>query len=255
MTSVCMATYNGERFIKEQIDSILCQLSPDDELIISDDGSTDRTLEIIASYKDKRIKLLHHKKNPKLAKVKCSRNFYYATENFENALKQAKGDYIFLSDQDDVCLPEKKDRMIACLEKSGADCAMCSCKMIDRNGNEIMSSERKFPKISNSILKNLNTTPFLGCCMMIRKKALSYILPFPKKCIGHDLWIGSLCASLRKFVFIPEPLHQYRMHGGNVSPTVTKRSRNPLWFKITYRIKFIKDFIIRILKAKNPKEI
>ena len=63
MISVCMATYNGERFIKEQIDSILPQLSEDDELIISDDGSTDRTLEIIASYKDKRIKVFHHHKN------------------------------------------------------------------------------------------------------------------------------------------------------------------------------------------------
>ena len=60
MISVCMATYNGERFIKEQIDSILPQLSQDDELIISDDGSTDRTLEIIASYKDERIKVFHH---------------------------------------------------------------------------------------------------------------------------------------------------------------------------------------------------
>ena len=57
MISVCMATYNGGRFIKEQIDSILPQLSQDDELIISDDGSTDRTLEIIESYKDKRIKV------------------------------------------------------------------------------------------------------------------------------------------------------------------------------------------------------
>ena len=62
MISVCMATCNGERFIKEQIDSILPQLSQDDELIISDDGSTDKTLEIIASYKDVRIKVFHHNK-------------------------------------------------------------------------------------------------------------------------------------------------------------------------------------------------
>ena len=61
MVSVCMATYNGERFIKEQIDSILCQLAAEDELIISDDGSTDKTLEVIESYGDNRIKVLHHK--------------------------------------------------------------------------------------------------------------------------------------------------------------------------------------------------
>lgn len=255
MISVCMATYNGERFIKEQIDSILCQLSPDDELVISDDGSTDRTLEIIASYNDKRIKVLHHRKNPKLAKVKHSRNFYYATENFENALKEAKGDFIFLSDQDDVWLPEKKEKMISAMEESGADCVMCNCQMIDSNGKKIEMNDVRQVQISNSVLRNLSTTPFLGCCMMIRKNALSYILPFPKKCIGHDLWIGTLCASLKKFVFVPKILHQYRIHGDNVSPTVTKQSKNPLWFRITYRIKFIKDFIIRIQKAKSPKEL
>ncbi len=99
MTSVCMATYNGER-----------------------------------------IKVLHHRKNPKLAKVKHSRNFYYATENFENALKEARGDFIFLSDQDDVWLPGKKEKMISAMEESGADCVMCNCQMIDSNGKKI---ERK----------------------------------------------------------------------------------------------------------------
>lgn len=100
MISVCMATYNGGRFIKEQIDSILPQLSQYDELIVSDDGSTDRTLEIIASYKDERIKVFHHQKTGN--KYYPTLKVCYSTNNFENALKQAKGDYIFLCDQDDI---------------------------------------------------------------------------------------------------------------------------------------------------------
>ena len=89
MVSVCLASYNGEKFIKQQIDSILCQLGKHDEIIISDDSSTDRTVQIIKNYNDPRIKLIEDCK------------FQSPIFNLENALKQAKGDYIFLSDQDD----------------------------------------------------------------------------------------------------------------------------------------------------------
>lgn len=243
MISVCMATYNGERFIKEQIDSILCQLSPDDEFIISDDGSTDRTLEIIASYNDARIKVLHHKKNPKLAKVKHSRNFYYATENFGNALKEAKGEYIFLSDQDDVWLPEKKDRMIARLEKSGADCAMCNFSLIDENGGKTGKlGFEKNPNLNSLVSKVLHSR-LIGSSMALKKELLDFSLPFPGNLIAHDLWIGCLA---RKMIFIDEPLTLYRRYGGNVSSGVGK-SPNSLFYKILYRLKFLRFVFIRKL--------
>ncbi|MDE5758415.1 MAG: glycosyltransferase, partial [Allobaculum sp.] len=92
MISVCIATYNGERYIETQIRSILDQLNEDDEIIISDDSSTDRTLDIIRSLNDSRIKLF------------AGNKFHSRTFNFENALKQATGDFIFLSDQDDIWL-------------------------------------------------------------------------------------------------------------------------------------------------------
>ena len=98
---VLMSTYNGEKYIKEQVDSILSQLSDSDELIISDDLSTDKTLDILSSYNDKRIKVINHQPHKGLPP------HVYATLNFENALKNAKGDYIFLSDQDDVWLEDK----------------------------------------------------------------------------------------------------------------------------------------------------
>lgn len=95
MISVCVATYNGEMYIRQQLQSILCQLADSDEVIISDDGSTDGTLTVIREINDKRIRLIDgpRRQSPTL--------------NFENALRQAKGDHIFLSDQDDVWKPEK----------------------------------------------------------------------------------------------------------------------------------------------------
>lgn len=92
--SVCMATYNEAKYIREQLESILCQLSEDDEIIVSDDGSTDGTIDIIMSYHDNRVKVLHHISSP-------GSSFVKATRNFENALLHAHGDYI-LADQDDV---------------------------------------------------------------------------------------------------------------------------------------------------------
>mgnify|MGYP004506504031 CR=1 FL=1 len=248
MISVCMATYNGERFIKEQIDSILPQLSKDDEFIISDDGSTDRTLEIIASYNDERIKVFHHQKNPEYAKIKHSRNFYYATSNFENALKRAKGDYIFLSDQDDIWMPNKVQKMIPILKEF--DCVMSNNQIIDVNGkplNFFLGEKQPFGK---SVFTNLKRTPFLGCCMAFSRKSLDYILPFPRKLICHDLWMGALCAYKNSLSYIDEPLHEYRFHENSVSPSVTANSKNPFLFKIKYRIVFLIQFYKRILFKK-----
>lgn len=243
MTSVCMATYNGERFIKEQIDSILFQLSPDDELIISDDGSTDRTLEIIASYNDKRIKVLHHKKNPEIAKIKHSRNFYYATENFENALKEARGDYIFLSDQDDVWMSEKKDTMIAALKQNNADCVMCNFSLIGAEGDGTGElGFQKCPKLKNVFSKIIQSR-VIGSSMAFRKSLLYFALPFPKNLIAHDLWIGCLA---KKMIFIDEPLTSYRRYGGNVSSGIGK-SPNSFFYKIIYRLKFLYLFLVRKL--------
>ncbi len=243
MISVCMATYNGTKFIRPQIDSILSQLGKNDELIISDDGSTDGTQELVSSYHDERIRMVYHKKNPSFSKIKYSRSFYYVSANFENAIKHANGDYIFLSDQDDIWANNKVEKMVNLLNY--ADCAHCNNVIIDSLGNRTNAYARK-PMFSKSILKNLKVTPFLGCCMAFRKEALQYILPFPKKCIGHDLWIGCLCAAKKQLVYIDEPLHLYRVHDNNVSPSVTLKSKNPFWFKILYRIVFTLQVFIRL---------
>lgn len=108
MISVCIATHNGAHYIKEQIGSILCQLGINDEIIISDDGSTDNTIDILLAFNDKRIKI-HFYKQP----VKSKHSHTYVCRNFENALRYAKGEYIFLADQDDWWMPNKVEK---CLE-------------------------------------------------------------------------------------------------------------------------------------------
>lgn len=252
MVSVCMATCNGARFIREQIDSILPQLAPDDELVISDDGSTDGTLEIIAEYAaDPRVRVLHHQKNPKYAKIRHSRNFYYATDNFENALRHARGDYIFLSDQDDVWMPEKVSVMSSYLEQF--DCVMSNNQIIDAGGRPLNFFWGKKPPFGTSVLTNLKRTPFLGCCMAFSRKSLDYILPFPRKLICHDLWMGCLCAHKRKMIYIEQPLHKYRYHENSVSPSVTANSKNPALFKIKYRIVFLFQFCGRVIFNKQAR--
>lgn len=246
-----MATYNGERFLREQLDSILIQLAPDDELIVSDDGSTDSTLNILDEYKqkDKRLVLLHHAKNPDIAKKKYSRNFYYATQNFENALNHAKGDYIFFSDQDDVWLPGKVEKMCEALESY--DCAMCNNQIIGKDGKTLSFFWGEKRPYSRHVLVNMKRTPFLGCCMALTRESLEYILPFPKKLLCHDLWIGCLCAHRKSLFYITEPLHQYRYHENSVSPSVTANSRNPFFFKIEYRIVFLYQFFQRVFLNKS----
>lgn len=248
MTSVCMATYNGERFIKEQIDSILCQLSPDDELIISDDESTDRTLDIIASYNDKRIKVLHHKKNPNLAKVKHSRNFYYATENFGNALKEARGDYIFLSDQDDVW---KKDKVEKCLSVlKDYDCVVHNYSIIDVNSN--LTKEQNFSKspIHKTVLMNVMDNHFRGCCMAFKSEFLKIILPIPQKVIGHDYWIGTLITHFGKTNYIIEPLIKSRWYEESVSA----KRKTSLLYKINFRFNLLLEIRRRIRTYSEDKK-
>lgn len=221
--SICIATYNGSKYIREQIDSILPQLGESDEIIISDDSSTDNTLEIVRSYKDKRIKIFSNNK------------FHSPIFNFENALKQAKGDYIFLSDQDDIWMENKVDKMMEALKQFSL--VVSDCYVVDKDCNIIRESFFH-AKPATGIMKNLIKNNYLGCCMAFRRELLSKALPFPKRIAMHDIWLG-LCGTLfYKTTFIPDKLIMYRRHGGNASPTAEK-SNYGLMYKLSYRIDII----------------
>src|SRR5689334_3167479 len=102
--SVCLATYNGADFVVEQLESILCQLGPDDEVVVSDDSSTDGTVERIVGLGDRRVTVHRNETNLGYSK------------NFENALRLSTGDVVFVADQDDVWLPDKVATMVQALE-------------------------------------------------------------------------------------------------------------------------------------------
>lgn len=244
MVSVCMATYNGGRFLREQIDSILCQLGEGDELIISDDGSTDDTIDIMKSYADGRIKLLHHQKDPSIAKRRFSRNFYYATQNFENALKQAKGDYIFFSDQDDVWRTDKVEKMCEALVE--AEIVMCNFAIINEIGKVVNSAFYDKNPVSDRVVGKILKSKVLGCCLAFRKCVLEKALPFPDPLLCHDLWIGCMSSN---FAYLETPYHFYRRTSDNVS-TSTQRSSNPLYYRLWYRIKIFFLIEQRLLQLK-----
>ena len=227
-----MATYNGAKFIREQIDSILNQdLSkyPDAELevIVSDDMSTDNTIEIIKSYNDERIKIFpHHREH--LHKYK--KGLFAATENFSNAISKATGEYIFLSDQDDVWYPQKIAKTIDVLIQAGGACAASFDVGYDtqkKYGTETCKKRARFA------LKNF----YYGFSFGFTKNFLrKYITPIPV-IPAHDMFITLIASFSNNISLIEEPCALHRWTGDhNVSSHDTYA---PFLFRNHYRIKMV----------------
>jgi len=224
MISVCIATYNGEKYLRKQLDSILLQLTERDEIIISDDSSTDNTISIIESYSDERIRLLKNNE------------FKSPIFNLENALLHAKGDYIFLSDQDDIWMVDKEK---ICSEKIiGYDLLVSDCVLIDEIDTVIGDSFYKINNSKSGFINNLVKNSYLGCCMVFNRRILDYVLPFPKGIAMHDIWIGLNTEIVGKSRFIHDKLIMYRRHGENAS-SASGKSSFTMYFKLLYRIKFV----------------
>ncbi|MBP3416594.1 MAG: glycosyltransferase [Spirochaetaceae bacterium] len=230
MISVCTPTYNGSLFLKDQLDSILCQLTADDELIISDDSSTDDTTQIIECYNDSRIKLLK------------DNSFHSPVYNLENALRHSRGDFIFLSDQDDVWLPGKVKIMLEHLQRY--DCVVSDAKVVDGECNVIHKSFFELNHSGPGLFRNIVKNGFLGCCMAFNRTILDKVLPFPNPIPMHDTWIGLVAEKYGTTFFLNEPLILYRRHGANASPTAEK-SRYSITEKIYHRYLFAKNIIQR----------
>lgn len=241
MISVCMATYNGEKYIREQLDSILCQLSPHDEVIISDDGSKDTTLDIIRAYHDPRIKLFNHLKTSRIGGG-ISRHSL-TSMNFENALKHASGDIIFLSDQDDVWYPGRVKQMSSLLDKNML--VMCDFDVIDSNGEMLRKSVGDCNPIRTTFIGNLWKMPFFGSAIAFRAELIKLALPFPSWLSAHDNWLGLLAFATDKTAMLNTPLHGYRRHGDNVTESV----HNPFWYKLRYRAQIAFEIFKRKLHS------
>lgn len=199
--SVCMATYNGEAFIREQLDSILVQLGADDEVVISDDSSKDQTTSIIEALNDPRIHLLKDQK------------FGSAIFNFENAIKHASGDVIFLSDQDDIWLPGKVEKMKAKFPEFNL--VVSDCIITDENLKEIAPSMYRINRSGRGLIRNTIKNAYLGCTMAFDRKVLKFALPFPSDIPMHDMWLGFVADMFCRVIFIEDKLVYYRRHSSN----------------------------------------
>ena len=238
MISVCLTSYNGSKYIKDQIHSILSQIDLNDELIISDDSSTDNTVEIIKSINDSRIKLFENMK------------FRHYTPNFEFTISMAKGDFIFLSDQDDIWLPNKVEIMLRNLQYY--DLVVSDCYVVDKNLNIINDSFYNGKYKRNGFFKNLIHNHFLGCTLAFRKRLTKFILPFPKDILSHESWIGLNAEYFCKTHFIKDKLIFYRRHDNNYSNTL-KGSTLTTRQKIIYRYRILKNILLNQFKFINEK--
>ena len=202
MISVCMASYNGEKYIKQQIDSILKQLSDEDELVISDDGSTDNTLSVIQSIHDKRIKLIHNQGE------------HGYSRNFENALKHSKGDYIFFFFYNEVWKDKKVEIIFSLLEKYAF--VVHDTEMTDENLNVFATSQFERYKVKPGFWNTLARNRYNGCCMVFTRDFLNKALPFPKNqnLCRYDYWLPYLAEYKHISYTLYEPLILYRRHEG-----------------------------------------
>lgn len=239
--SVCIATYQGEQYIVDQLDSILSQLNQTDEVVIVDDASTDRTCEYIRSLNDSRIRLIESKQNRGVLVT------------FEAAIRQASGWIIFLSDQDDIWEHGKVNTIVsAFILNPEVDVVISDASIIDSEGHPINNSyyaERG--EFTDGVISNIWRSKYHGCLMAFKSSIRSRILPFPKNFeVLHDIWIGTRNKlSGGETFFVNQPLVKYRRHSSNVT---SKRLSRLTQFRIRFHL--LVALLISSLRKPYAKE-
>lgn len=235
MISVCMATCDGERFIGEQLSSVLPQLGPQDEVIVVDDKSQDGTREVVEGFCDARIRLIAHRERQGIV------------SSFEHAVRSATGDILFLCDQDDVWAPTKVSKVMKIFsEQSATSLVASNFRVIDERGGTATDEEFRRRPFDHRLLPNLVSNRFQGSTMAFRASLLQDLLPFPKGChVLHDAWIG-----LRNTLvggscyYLDEELLLYRRHAQNASRTLN------LLQKLLKRLRLVAALVSR--SAQSP---
>lgn len=228
--SVCMAAYNGEKYIIRQIESILIQLSDKDELIIVDDHSSDSTVERVEEINDPRIHIYVNNSN---------KGDVYS---FNRSLGFARNDYIFLADQDDIWLVDKITTLKKSLITHDALLATSNFDWIDSNDGPIeVTYDGVKSEDSDKYMKNifdifLGKTNYFGCAMALRKELLTIVTPIPAYVESHDLWIALVSNLLRRNQHLDEATFLKRKHASNATATVSSR---PFYKKFWSRVIFI----------------
>lgn len=223
MISVALAAYKGERYIEEQLRSILPQLSADDEVIVSDDRPGGKTEKIVRSLMEE---------DPRIVYVEGKGRG--VVQNFVNAIRYCRGDRIFLCDQDDVWLPDKVLRVNEAFE-SGATLVLHNAYITDENLNITDYSFFQKRKSKKGFFRNIVKNSYMGCCMAFDRSLLKKIMPIPRYIPMHDQWIGLMGERYGKVAFVDAPLIYYRIHGNNVTGGETTLKQKLSWRRYLVR--------------------
>jgi glycosyltransferase involved in cell wall biosynthesis len=229
-----MATYRGERYVERQLRSILDQLGVSDEVIVVDDCSPDRTVEQVMSLQDPRIKVFQNDSN--------RREVY----SFGRAIGIAKGDIIFLSDQDDVWSPGRVQLMVHQLQRSSAALITSNFEWMDESERPLdvafdgVSAAASKRHIKNIIDIFIGKTNYFGCAMAFRRELVPMIVPIPSYVESHDLWIALAANQLGSNLHIDDKTIRKRRHGNNATSTVSNR---PVSRRLLSRLIFARSMI------------
>lgn len=219
LISVALCTYNGERFLREQLDSVLAQDYPSLEVVVVDDASTDGTRALLDAYaaRDPRIRVTTNPTNLGFRR------------NFEVALGRCRGELIAPCDQDDVWLPGKLRLLQAAL--GAADAVYCDSELVDDLGRPlgIRMSDRFCMRTIVDPVVLLFGNCISGHALLLRRSLLDRALPVPAG-VYHDWWLGLTAAASTPVPYVPEPLVRYRQHASNVTDVLHRRdAREPAW--------------------------
>ena len=237
--SVCMATYNGARYVHEQVASILPQLGPSDELVAVDDCSRDETVSVLRAFEDPRVRIHLNERN------------LGVVASFERALRLARNDVLMLADQDDVWLAGRVQALVAALQSSGALVVSSNSSFMDAGGAPIPFD---FPRLSAADSKRYwrniarifaGSAPYWGCAMAMRRPALELVLPMPDWVESHDLWIATGSNLIGSNVHVERDTLRRRVHGSNAS--IVNRS---LRLKLRSRAIFARSVLVLGLRAR-----
>ena len=217
--SVAMATYNGEKYLAEQLDSIINQTVRPYEIVVCDDRSSDGTMNLLTEYAQK-YDFIHVCLN--------EQNLGYK-RNFERALTICSGDYVAFSDQDDVWMPNHLELLLQAIEGNVVSCG--NCVFMDSEGNDIdmtLKYQESLDYIPKEGYKKLMSillfrNPYQGASMMVDRSVLNIVLPMPEKVESHDTWIASVGCVCGGLAYVDTPILRYRRLLTSVTGMRTKR--------------------------------
>lgn len=218
MIDILLATYNGEAFLPEQLDSLLRQTSGDWRLLVRDDGSNDKTLEVLEAYRDRF--------SGKLSILSNQGTRLGPGGNFSELLQHSAAEYIMFCDQDDIWFPEKIDRTLAEMRRlegeHGPDspCLVFSdVTVVDEQLRVVAPSgwrsQNADPVAGTRLSRLVLMNPGNGCTMMLNRALLTMATPIPAEALMHDYWLALVATAFGHTGVLRTPTLYYRQHGRN----------------------------------------